>query len=422
MTLAAFTDRRLIQASETTTRHLLVEVAAPAAPPRDAAIPRPPVAVALVLDRSGSMGGEKIALVREAAKQAIERLLPTDRFAVVIYDDVVTCLAPTTLATAAHKAHVMALIDTVEARASTNLSGGWFAGVDQLRAADLAGIRRALLLTDGLANGGITDPERLSACAEQFRGQGIMTTTFGVGADFDEHLLVQLAKSGGGNFYFIEHAAQIPELLAGEVGDALDVVLPQAELQLRTSASVRVRTLDGRPCRRTDEGWAVALGDLVSLQETSIVLAVEIAPGPMGEVLGVQVTLQAANGIRMTMPEPIVWMRAATDEVRTQPRDIRVDRATAAAYASQARIEATRLNRDGDLAAAGEIQRRTARRILSYAGDDITLQALGTTLGAEAESYAVAQLSPLELKRAMFAAHSDRESRDATGRPRRRRE
>lgn len=421
MPLSVATDRRLIRANAPTVRHMDVELIAPPAPPRDANAPRAPVAVTLVLDRSGSMGGEKIRLVREAAKQAVQRLGEKDQCAIVVYDNEITCLAPLAPVTPAHRELLLAQLDAVDARGSTNLSGGWFAGVDQLRMDAPSGLRRCLLLTDGLANAGITDHDRLAACAEQFRGQGIVTSTFGVGEDFDEHLLRGIAQAGGGSFYFIEAAEQIPELLAGEVGDALDVVLPAAALTVQTPPSVRVRVVDGRPMQQTPSGWSVRLGDLVDAQELHLLLAVDFPAGPLGERISAQLAVTSSNGMQLTAPAPIVWQRASAVELEAEPRDLDVDRATAIAYAAKARLEATAHNRHGELFAAGRVLRRTAARIAAYAAADPLLLELVASLRAEAEQFESTQQSPLDLKRAMFHAHRVMESRDEAGRPRRRR-
>ena len=84
-------------------------------------------------------------------------------------------------------------------------------------------MKRVLLLTDGLANQGVVDPGELAATAARLRTEGVTTSTFGVGADFDEELLARLATQGGGHFYFIEQARQIPDFFASELGEALEV-------------------------------------------------------------------------------------------------------------------------------------------------------------------------------------------------------
>ena len=170
---------------------------------------RAPVDVAFVLDRSGSMAGEKLALVKEAVNVAAGHLRDADRAALVVYDNAVDTLHALQPATPRAKVALRLALHGVDAGGSTNLGDGWLTGCRELtEAAGGTGaasepqptrIRRALLLTDGLANVGITDPVELTTHAHELRKRGIGTTTLGVGLDFDEGMLGGLAEAGGGN-------------------------------------------------------------------------------------------------------------------------------------------------------------------------------------------------------------------------------
>ncbi|MEZ5293431.1 MAG: VWA domain-containing protein [Vicinamibacterales bacterium] len=226
------TDRALVPAGAAATRYLHVTITTPSAPPRTGQ-PRPAVDVALVLDRSGSMHGAKIRMARAAVAHAVRLLSPRDHFAVVAYDDHVDTVQARTAGTRDATAQALHQLDAIDARGSTNLSDGWMRGADELGPGlapgddgdgAAAAVRRVLLLTDGLANRGVTDADALVAMAQALRQRGIGTSTFGVGADFDETLLARLAQQGGGHFYYIESPAQIPDLFASELGEALEVV------------------------------------------------------------------------------------------------------------------------------------------------------------------------------------------------------
>lgn len=424
MSLVCSTDRRVIRIDAPTIRHLHVQLVAPPAPtPSADRRARPAAAVALVLDRSGSMTGEKFTLAREAVRQCLQRLAPSDQVTLAVYDSEITLLGPIAPAGTGHVQRLLAALDGVEPRGSTDLAGGWFCGIDQLRtvAASDAAVRRCLLLTDGLANQGITDPARLAGCAESFRAAGLTTSTFGVGDDFDEHLLRRIAEEGGGSFCFIGEAAQIPAMLSGELEEVLDVVMPRAELRLESAALAGVAAVDGRRVRSDGRTWIVPLGDLVAQQELSLVLRLEFAPGEPAETVRVAVSAGPEGGAAMLAADPVTWLRGGQAERRTQPRDVMVDRATAHAYANRARREATAFNRDGDLRGAGEVLASTARRIAQYAGDDGELLALANRLRREAAEFGEARMSPRALKQQMFAAHVAEQSRDMMGRVRRRR-
>src|SRR3954453_4201498 len=220
-TLTVRTDRRLIRAGGHSKRFVLAQITAPAAPQRT---DRLPVNLAFVLDRSGSMSGEKIDLARRTITEAVGRLGERDRFSVIAYDDQVDVVIPGTSATAAARNDAVSRLSSIDARGSTNLSGGWLRGAEEVAAGLLAdGVNRVLLLTDGLANKGIIDATELAKHAGELRARGVSTTTFGIGADFDEVLLQGMADAGGGHFYFVRDAATIRDHISSEVGETLEV-------------------------------------------------------------------------------------------------------------------------------------------------------------------------------------------------------
>ena len=142
------------------------------------------------------MSGAKLDLARRAVETAVGRLLPMDRFAIVVYDDRIDVVVESTPASREAKTMAVDRLRTIDARGSTNL-GERLAARRRAgrgrpgRAAPVrrASVNRVLLLTDGLANQGITDPAELTRHAAELRARGVTTTTFGVGEDFDEALL-----------------------------------------------------------------------------------------------------------------------------------------------------------------------------------------------------------------------------------------
>ena len=177
-------DHALVAVESEHSVHAMLELTFPDPP---AGKDRLPLHVALVLDRSGSMSGEKIRVAKVAVEEAISRLRPDDRFSVVVYDDVVDVVIESTRASAEARRGAIERLRSVDARGSTNLGEGWLRGCEQV-AGHLVerGVNRCLLLTDGLANIGITDPEALASHAAELRARGVSTSTFGVGNDFDE--------------------------------------------------------------------------------------------------------------------------------------------------------------------------------------------------------------------------------------------
>jgi Ca-activated chloride channel family protein len=398
----------------------MISLTAPTAPPRASRIP---INVGLVLDRSGSMDGErKFDLAREAVEGSLRMLHPEDRFTLVVYDTEVDTLVPSTLAT--HEARRLALtrLRDVGPRGGTDLHAGWAAGVGEV-ATRLAAesVNRALLITDGLANSGIVEPSALAAQAAEFRRRGIATSTFGVGADFDERLLRDIAHEGGGQFYFIETPRQIPDLLTSELGEALEVVMRDTALQIVLPAGAEAEPLNRHRFIRAegDNELRVELGDLASGQEVRIVVRIRFAIGQVDDAAVVGVALTDRHSLAPTHGVELGWRYASHGDNERQPRDRVVDREVAVLYAARARAEATEANRAGDYQRARRVLERTARRIRSYSNGDTAIEALWRTLLAEVETFSERPMSAMELKSAFFVAESAGRNRGPDGKARR---
>ncbi len=247
-------------------------------PARTTARDRAPIDIAFVLDRSGSMGGGKIDLVKTAVIEAISHLNPDDRIALVVFDNEIDILQPFASLSGVVRAAIGDTLGTLEARGSTNLSEGWLIGCQQLAehmpsAAD-ARLQRALLLTDGQANMGITDPNELAHHAAALRQRGIGTTTMGVGVGFDEVLLTSLAESGGGNFHYIEHESQLRKVFAEEIGGLTEVAALRPQLEITLPLGTRGELLNAFPNHRQGKTITIDLRDLVDRDHVELVMMV----------------------------------------------------------------------------------------------------------------------------------------------------
>lgn len=422
MTISVRTDRRLIRTDATSERYILVSYAAPEAPAR---AERMPVNVALVLDRSGSMsGGWKFELARAAVERSLQMLHPEDRFSVVIYDELVDVIQPSSFATPAAKRQTIEALRTIRPRGSTDLCAGWMRGCEQIADhLDADAISRALLLTDGLANSGTRDHETLVRHASELKRRGIATSTFGVGADFDEHLLRDLARDGGGNFYFIQNPGQIPDLLTSELGEALETVARDVVLRVMLPVGANAEPLNRHRFSRTgaelfnQNELRIELGDLVSAQDVQVVVRVELPPGELGDLSRARLVLEG-RGINERSAN-VEWAYALDVENDEQLRDVDVDREVANLYAARARAEATEANRHRDFGRARHVLEHTAKRIARYAGNDERLNALYQMLNSEVSHFADEELSSMSLKAAFFAADRAGVARAADGKARR---
>jgi Ca-activated chloride channel homolog len=412
-------DRSLIRMTGGSRRYVMVTFTAPLVPAKDGRIPGN---VAFVLDRSGSMAGErKIELVCDAADKAIGMLHPDDRFALVVYDNEIDILMESTPASNEAKRAALLKLERVSPRGTTNLSGGWLSGCELAASGlDAAIPAKCLLLTDGLANMGITEPAELTRRAGELRRQGILTSTFGVGSDFDERLLQKMADEGGGHSFYIEKPEQISDFLTTELGDTLEVVAQDAVLRFLLPAGADARLLNRFRSSHRDGSFEVDLGAIVSGQDVTVVIELRLPAGTVGDTISASVCLSDRDAVLNAPPAMLNWTFADHDANDRQERDRVVVAAAAELFAAKARDEALEHNRRQDFDAARAVMRDTANRIRGFAGDDKRLHELAVTLSDESQEYR--RIMPvMEMKARYFQSQHALRDRDGEGKSRRRR-
>ena len=178
---------------------------------------RDPVTLALVIDRSGSMGGAPLAFAKRAAQQALSVLQPDDAVAVVAFDDRVTVVVPTTVV-GDDRGAIHDAIEPLRVGGTTALHAGWLEGVTQaLALPSERGPARVVLLSDGCANVGLSDAAGIAReVAEARCDLGVSTSAIGLGPHFDEQLMRGVAEAGGGSYSFVASPDELPELFETE--------------------------------------------------------------------------------------------------------------------------------------------------------------------------------------------------------------
>ncbi|MFM9865451.1 MAG: VWA domain-containing protein [Micropepsaceae bacterium] len=291
---------------------------------------RPPLNLSLVLDRSGSMSDEgKIEYLRRAAKLAVDRLGNRDTLSIVEYDDSITLMWPARRV--GNTGEVKAMIDRLDPRGSTNLTGGMMRGVDEAKNA-LGGparadgtITRVILMSDGLANVGVTNPQEIAGLVRGAKRDGIRISAMGLGRDYDEDLMQAVAENGGGRYYYIEHPTQMARVFQEELGSLFDTVARDVEIRFSGTAIVRkvevVGYDDANGTRETKRG----LDDVFGGEKRSVLLRMEVATPSSGRVDLGQVTVNyktakggEAKSFSQNLTVDATNDRAAVDRARNK--------------------------------------------------------------------------------------------------------
>jgi len=253
-------------------------------PPADES--RVPLNLSLVIDRSGSMQGEKLPAVKEAVRHLVRRLHPADRVSLVAFaSDVQVIAAPST---GEGHSDLLRALDELQCTGSTNLSGGWLKGRSLVHDHfDPAGVNRMILLTDGEANEGIVDPPTLMELCGSAARSGISTTTVGVGSGFNEELLASMADAGVGSSYYIERPDQAVGVFDEEILGLLSISAQNLSIRIVPRDGARAVIHHDYAIRVDESGASVVnLGDLYAREPrellTDFVLsaqATDPAPG-----------------------------------------------------------------------------------------------------------------------------------------------
>lgn len=236
---------------------------------------RVPSTLQVVLDRSGSMHGGRLAGAKTALTNLVDRLDPRDQFGLVVFDDRVDVAVPATRLT--DKAAVKRAIANVQTRGGTDLSGGYLRGLQEARRVAGAAGATVLIISDGHANAGVTDPDALASVAAEAHTHRVTTSTLGFGLGYDERLLSAIARGGSGNEHFAEEPDTAAALIAGEVETLLAQTTQAATLHVRLAPVVSdVLVVNDLPANPVDDGLLIELGSFYAEETRKLVLTFRV--------------------------------------------------------------------------------------------------------------------------------------------------
>jgi len=241
----------------------------------DANIKRPPLNVALVLDQSSSMSGEKIQRAKEAAIMAVSKLSANDVVSIVTYDSTVTVLVPATRA--ANKSQLYDAIESIRANGSTALFAGTSKGANEVsRYLSRERVNRVVLLSDGMANVGPDSPKELGELGKALAKKGMSVSTIGLGLGYNEDLMTQLANYSDGNHDFVENSADLARVFDREFGDAMSVVAQDVAIEIICEDGVTPIRIIGRDGTIIGNRVTTRVNQLYSAQENYVILEVNV--------------------------------------------------------------------------------------------------------------------------------------------------
>lgn len=238
---------------------------------------RPPANVSIVLDKSGSMEGEKLVRAKEAALLAVDMLEDRDIVSIVTYSDTVSVLVPATRVS--ERNYIRRRIESIFAGGSTALFAGVSKGADEVsKFLERNRVNRVILLSDGLANVGPDSPMALGSLGESLKRAGISVSTIGLGLGYNEDLMVALAGRSDGNHAFVENYRDLTRIFQYEFRDILSVVAQDVEIEIICDERIVPRRILGRNAEIIGNKVYTSLSQLYSNQEKYLLIELDVPP------------------------------------------------------------------------------------------------------------------------------------------------
>ena len=308
MHVKAHLDVDMVALEATDKVSLMLDLTAPIG---DAQKSRAGQAVQVVLDRSGSMSGDRLQSAKLSLLKLIDRLAPQDSFGLVAFDDQALVIAPMRSISDHDLPTLKNVIRELNTGGQTDLSAGYLMGLRELSRANTNNGATLLLISDGHANAGIKDPIELANIATKHATTNITSSTIGIGNGYDEKILEAIARGGSGQHRFAYSIDEAIGAIAAEVNDLLEKSAVNALLRVtpvKGLASPKIEVVQNLPFWVDNETYVVQLGDLFAGENRRFFIDFEV-PGmaalglcKIADITLEYLNLEAMSEVSVTMP------------------------------------------------------------------------------------------------------------------------
>ncbi len=308
-----------------------------------------PVAFVLVIDTSGSMAGQKIVDARRSALSMLDQMREQDQVAVIRFAtdaNVVVPMMP--VGSARHRARNQ--IERMSAAGNTDIANALRTAASVLDATYREGPRRIVLVTDGRDTSGAPRHMASSVAAQQ-SASGVTVSALGIGHDYDDAYLADLASAGRGNYEYLRDSSALDQFLAKEIRETARTTIVSAVAEIDTPRGVRVRDVWGAGWDRTADTTRLRVGSLFAGDERRVLVTFDVDAGDPGTITEIRSRLAwtVVGGERIEVSLPAIRVESvSTAQQVDNARDLSVLASVASVAASRNEVEAARAFERGD--------------------------------------------------------------------------
>ncbi len=374
VTLNVNLDQTRMQAGNTSTAYVKVGLIGSG----DIQATRPVLNLSLVLDRSGSMQGEKLNHAIDAAIKAVGMMGSQDYLSLVVYDSTVDVLIPATRVTEPEIFY--RALNRLRSGGSTALFAGVSKGAQEVRKFYASNrVNRVILLSDGQANVGPDSPAALGELGSKLRREGISVTTIGLGDGYNEDLMSRLALTSDGNHAFAENPRDLTRIFESEFKDVLSVAALDIHITITCGPGVRPIRILNREGDIRGNTITINLNQILNMQEKYALIELEVPPGTSGtsrDIVSATATYRTLANVRSEIKQPMVRAEYTSDQAllqRSAQPDVKEQ--VVLQLATEKNEEALRLRDEGKTAEAQALLKQNSETLkaasAAYGGSSV---------------------------------------------------